>query len=296
LGFLESSIRKQQLNEQHEHQQHQQQILPAARFRLLVGTRHPNETLYQDRFQALQDTLKDNLSLRYAFSRLPDRPKEYVQDILKQPDESLRVWKMMIREDDAGQIYVCGRMEICTSVVDSLLRIAETVGGLEADDAASTIQQWQHDGRILTDCWSVEDPPTTNSTASNDSLLPPVPEPLTTPYSIITERDDLQDVPSWPRYLRLFASGEYDRRIRLAEEMFTSCVSCGRFCNVDRISDDPKDWGECRVGSQAIVSAVDAHFGEESCLKGTRGSGTIFFGACNLKCMYCQNWQVRVYG
>jgi hypothetical protein len=234
--------------------------------------------------------------MRYAFSRLSDRPKEYVQDILKLPEESLRVWKMMIREDDAGQIYVCGRMEICASVVDSILRIAETVGGLEADDAASTIQQWQHDGRILTDCWSVEDPPTTISTASHATLLPPVPEPLTTPYSVIADRDDLQDVPSWPRYLRLFASGEYDKRIRLAEEMFTSCVSCGRFCNVDRLSDDPKDWGECRVGSKAIVSAVDAHFGEESCLKGTRGSGTIFFGACNLKCMYCQNWQVRGYG
>jgi uncharacterized Fe-S radical SAM superfamily protein PflX len=81
-------------------------------------------------------------------------------------------------------------------------------------------------------------------------------------------------------------------RLAMAEEMFESCVSCGRFCHVDRISSDPGDWGECRVGQNAIVSAVDAHFGEEPCLKGTRGSGTIFFGACNLKCMYCQNWKI----
>lgn len=103
---------------------------------------------------------------------------------------------------------------------------------------------------------------------------------------------DLSSVPAWPSYLRLLASGEFEQRVKRAEEMFKACVSCGRECEVDRISDDPKDWGECRVGSKSIVYSAFPHFGEEDCLRGTKGSGTIFFGACNLKCCYCQNWEI----
>jgi len=48
----------------------------------------------------------------------------------------------------------------------------------------------------------------------------------------------------------------------------------------------------CHVGRYARVSSVFAHFGEEACLRGTRGSGTIFFSRCNLRCVFCQNYDI----
>lgn len=48
----------------------------------------------------------------------------------------------------------------------------------------------------------------------------------------------------------------------------------------------------CNTGRHAIVSSAFAHFGEEDCLRGHRGSGTIFFGLCNLRCVFCQNWDI----
>lgn len=103
---------------------------------------------------------------------------------------------------------------------------------------------------------------------------------------------DLSDVPEWPAYLRLLASGELAWRAKRADEMWSACVACGRNCEVDRLSDDPADWGECRVGKYALVASAFPHFGEEDCLRGCNGSGTVFFGACNLKCCYCQNYEV----
>jgi hypothetical protein len=48
----------------------------------------------------------------------------------------------------------------------------------------------------------------------------------------------------------------------------------------------------CASGERPIVSAHTAHFGEEPCLSGTKGAGNIFFGNCNLRCVYCQNFQI----
>ena len=45
-------------------------------------------------------------------------------------------------------------------------------------------------------------------------------------------------------------------------------------------------------GRKAIVSSAFPHFGEESVLQGWNGSGTIFFGMCNLRCVFCQNWDI----
>ena len=50
--------------------------------------------------------------------------------------------------------------------------------------------------------------------------------------------------------------------------------------------------GTCHTGRHAIVSSAFPHFGEEDCLRGWRGSGTIFFGLCNLRCVFCQNWEI----
>jgi putative pyruvate formate lyase activating enzyme len=72
------------------------------------------------------------------------------------------------------------------------------------------------------------------------------------------------------------------------------CVVCPRLCKVDR-REDVK--GLCAIGRQAVVASYFPHFGEEDCLRGRRGSGTIFFSGCNLRCVFCQNhdisWEVR---
>jgi putative pyruvate formate lyase activating enzyme len=71
-------------------------------------------------------------------------------------------------------------------------------------------------------------------------------------------------------------------------------VVCPRECKVDRLADRP---GLCRVGRHAVVASHFPHFGEENCLRGWRGSGTIFFSGCNLRCVFCQNhdisWQLQ---
>src|ERR671923_620511 len=98
----------------------------------------------------------------------------------------------------------------------------------------------------------------------------------------------------WP-YLALHGSGELRERAGRAVGLLAGrCVVCPRLCKVDRLADRP---GLCRVGRHAVVASHFAHFGEEDCLRGRRGSGTIFFSGCNLRCVFCQNhdisWQLQ---
>jgi putative pyruvate formate lyase activating enzyme len=100
---------------------------------------------------------------------------------------------------------------------------------------------------------------------------------------------------SEPSYLALHASGELrDRAERALTLLQDRCRVCPRLCKVDRLSDQA---GLCRVGRHAVVASHFAHFGEEDCLRGARGSGTIFFSGCNLRCVFCQNhdisWQLH---
>ncbi len=95
-----------------------------------------------------------------------------------------------------------------------------------------------------------------------------------------------------PAYLKLPA-GELRRRAELAIAKLADCVLCPRECHVNRLLDKAK---VCRAGRYAVVSSHFAHFGEEDCLRGTRGSGTIFFGWCNLRCVFCQNYEVSWQG
>src|SRR5262245_47557199 len=71
--------------------------------------------------------------------------------------------------------------------------------------------------------------------------------------------------------------------------MLDRCRVCPRDCDVARTRDET---GLCNVGRYARVSSHFAHFGEEDCLRGWNGSGTIFFSWCNLKCVFCQNWEI----
>lgn len=92
-----------------------------------------------------------------------------------------------------------------------------------------------------------------------------------------------------PAYLKLWESGELSRRVQLGLEKLGDCALCPRNCHVNRLKDETK---VCKTGRHAIVSSYFAHFGEERCLSGTRGSGTIFFSPCNLRCVFCQNCNI----
>jgi putative pyruvate formate lyase activating enzyme len=96
-----------------------------------------------------------------------------------------------------------------------------------------------------------------------------------------------------PVYLEMWQSGELARRVKLGLEKLTDCVLCPRNCHVNRIENKTK---VCRTGRYAIVSSHFAHFGEEQCLRGNRGSGTIFFSWCNLRCVFCQNCEISWQG
>jgi putative pyruvate formate lyase activating enzyme len=92
-----------------------------------------------------------------------------------------------------------------------------------------------------------------------------------------------------PAYLELWRSGELLRRVELGLDQLADCALCPRNCHVNRLEDKTK---VCKTGRYATVSSYFAHFGEEPCLRGSRGSGTIFFSWCNLRCVFCQNYQI----
>jgi len=86
---------------------------------------------------------------------------------------------------------------------------------------------------------------------------------------------------------------ELYRRIDDAMRQLAPCRVCPRNCDVDRVANET---AICRAGRYARVSSYFAHFGEEDCLRGWNGSGTIFFGWCNLRCAFCQNWETSQEG
>ncbi len=67
-----------------------------------------------------------------------------------------------------------------------------------------------------------------------------------------------------------------------------SCVSCPRHCRINRY----KKIGFCGLGAKTLISHIGLHHGEEPPISGTKGSGAIFFSGCNLRCVFCQNFQI----
>jgi len=92
-----------------------------------------------------------------------------------------------------------------------------------------------------------------------------------------------------PGYRRLLESGELEERVERLYALLRACTVCPRDCGNDRMAGV---LASCASGEHPIVSAHTPHFGEEPCLSGTRGAGNIFFGNCNLRCVYCQNFQI----
>jgi putative pyruvate formate lyase activating enzyme len=87
-------------------------------------------------------------------------------------------------------------------------------------------------------------------------------------------------------YLALLATGELENRVEAARQHLRACKVCPLECGVDRLAGE---LGVCQTGEFARVCSYGPHHGEERPLSGRRGSGTIFFARCNLRCVYCQN-------
>jgi putative pyruvate formate lyase activating enzyme len=97
-----------------------------------------------------------------------------------------------------------------------------------------------------------------------------------------------------PAYVQLAESGELARRVAAAWRHLEDCDLCARYCHVNRRAG--VEGAVCRTGERAVVASWGAHHGEEDVLRGWGGSGTIFFGWCNLRCVFCQNWDLSQKG
>jgi putative pyruvate formate lyase activating enzyme len=96
-----------------------------------------------------------------------------------------------------------------------------------------------------------------------------------------------------PSYIGLHENGELAKRIRTLHEILRECRLCPRECRVNRLE---AEMGYCKAGAELMVSSVFPHFGEEPPLVGNHGSGTIFLTHCNLRCIFCQNYDISHLG
>ena len=96
-----------------------------------------------------------------------------------------------------------------------------------------------------------------------------------------------------PSYIALYESGELKERIEKLMAILKSCTLCPRKCEVNRLEGE---LGVCQAGSTLMISSAFPHFGEEPPLVGQNGSGTIFLTHCNLRCVFCQNYDISHLG
>lgn len=96
------------------------------------------------------------------------------------------------------------------------------------------------------------------------------------------------DAPATTPNYRDLPNDEFEERIADLRERYADCDLCAYECYVDRTAGQE---GTCQVDDTAYVSTYFPHFGEEDCLKGHNGSGTIFMANCNMKCVFCQNFE-----
>ena len=99
-------------------------------------------------------------------------------------------------------------------------------------------------------------------------------------------------MPLHANYINLLENNQLFKKVKEAKKHITNCNLCPHNCGVDRT----KEVGICRAGDKAIVASYGPHLGEENVLVGHRGSGTIFFGYCNMSCVFCQNHELSFHG
>lgn len=102
-----------------------------------------------------------------------------------------------------------------------------------------------------------------------------------------------QETILYPSYLNLYKKNILSQRVNKLYDMFENCHLCPRDCRVNRKKDQT---GKCQATSRVKISSAVPHFGEESPLVGRRGSGTIFFSNCGLRCVFCQNYSISIDG
>lgn len=93
----------------------------------------------------------------------------------------------------------------------------------------------------------------------------------------------------FPVYLKALREDFFKRKMERARALLQECCVCPRICRVNRIANEQ---GECQTGLHPIISSYFPHFGEEAPLVGYKGSGTIFIAGCNLRCLFCQNYDI----
>jgi len=96
-----------------------------------------------------------------------------------------------------------------------------------------------------------------------------------------------------PAYLTLYGDGKLQERIDQLYSYLKNCELCPRRCHVNRLNGEI---GYCQAGADIMVSSAFPHYGEEAPLVGSRGSGTIFLSHCNLRCIFCQNYEISHLG
>ena len=94
-------------------------------------------------------------------------------------------------------------------------------------------------------------------------------------------------------YVELYEKGILKKRKEKLNKLLEKCHLCPRKCLVNRLQDEK---GFCGAGRRVVVSSYNLHFGEEPPISGYRGSGTIFFTHCNLRCCFCQNYPISQLG
>jgi putative pyruvate formate lyase activating enzyme len=91
-----------------------------------------------------------------------------------------------------------------------------------------------------------------------------------------------------PRY-QLISATDADKKRSEAHAHLRNCNLCPRLCGVNRF----EKTGVCLIGAETVkVSTIAPHFGEEPCIQGHNGSGSVFFSGCNLRCVFCQNHDI----
>ena len=136
------------------------------------------------------------------------------------------------------------------------------------------------------------------SSCASDSSPIETETAITTPKAVATETavptsSDIS-IDFEPGYLKLHKTGELQRRVDKLWEIVMSCRLCPRQCGVNRLEGMRRF---CQSpGVQLVVSSFNPHFGEERPLVGKGGSGTIFMTHCNLRCVFCQNWEISQLG
>lgn len=96
-----------------------------------------------------------------------------------------------------------------------------------------------------------------------------------------------------PSYLRLYEEGKLEEKVEKAYSFLEKCNVCPHNCGVNRLDDEK---GFCKTGLNVKVASYFPHLGEEFPIRGYNGSGTIFISYCNMRCVYCQNYEISHLG